>query len=343
MSLAIVHSRALRGIEAPRVSVETHLSNGLPCLNIVGLAETAVKESKDRVRSAILNSHFEFPARRITINLAPADLPKTGGRFDLPIALGILAASGQIPKESLQHSEFLGELALSGELRPVSGTLSAAIQASKAGCDLIVPPENADEAALVDTAKVRCAANLLRVCAHLHGREQLPPHRATANTLAATAVHPDLSQVLGQSHAKRALLVAASGGHNMLMTGPPGTGKTMLAGCLPGLLPALSTAQAMETAAIHSMLGKFNSAHWCQAPFRSPHHSASAAALVGGGNPPLPGEVSLAHNGVLFLDELPEFHRHVLEVLREPLESGVIEISRARHQLRFPASFQQYE
>ncbi|MGQ9424862.1 YifB family Mg chelatase-like AAA ATPase [Gilvimarinus sp. F26214L] len=338
MSLALVYTRARAGIDAPLVTVEAHLSNGLPALSIVGLPETAVKESKDRVRSALLNSHFEFPARRITINLAPADLPKEGGRYDLAIALGILAASGQIPPDALAGFEFLGELALSGQLRHIRGALPASMACGREGRALILPDSNAEEAALCRTTRVYKAVSLLEVCAQLHGREDLP--RARFNSSASLTDYPDLSEVKGQAQAKRALEVAAAGGHNVLFYGPPGTGKTMLASRLPGILPPLSETEALEAAAIASVATGAAPRHWLQRPFRAPHHSASAAALVGGGSNPRPGEISLAHRGVLFLDELPEFQRQVLEVLREPLESGQICISRANAQVEFPARFQ---
>jgi len=338
MNLATVYSRAKSGIQAPSVSVEVHLSNGLPALNIVGLAETAVKESKDRVRSALLNAHFEFPSRRITINLAPADLPKDGGRFDLPIALGILAASGQVPIEALEGREFIGELGLNGELRGVPGALPAALASQAAGRSLFVPSANAAEAALVKQAQVFAITNLLELCAHLHGRLALEPSTAAPPCTMMSLL--DLSDIRGQAQAKRALAIAAAGKHNLLLYGPPGTGKTMLASRLPGLLPPLTEQEQLELAAVHSVAGPQVTPIWEQRPFRAPHHTASAVALVGGGSQPRPGEISLAHHGVLFLDELPEFQRKVLEVLREPLESGEIVIARAREQVTYPAQFQ---
>lgn len=346
MSLAIVCSRAQAGIEAPLVTVEVHLSNGLPALAIVGLPETAVRESRERVRAALINAGFEFPARRITINLAPADLPKEGARYDLAIALGILAASGQIGRDALTAHEFIGELALTGELRPVPGALPAAMQASHAGRRLIAPTANAAEAAvlgetLADTP-VLGASHLLAVCAHLQGREALcPPPSPPGETAATVADGIDMADIRGQHQARRALEVAAAGGHSMLMIGPPGTGKTSLAMRFPGILPPMTEHEAIEAAAVASIgPGGFRSADWRRRPFRAPHHTSSAIALAGGGSVPRPGEISLAHQGVLFLDELPEFSRHALEVLREPLESGRIVVSRARRRIEFPARFQ---
>ena len=339
MSLAIVHSRAQVGVEAPAVTVEAHLANGLPSLALVGLPETAVKESKDRVRSAILNCAFDFPPRRITLNLAPADLPKDGGRFDLAIALGILAASGQVPAAALEHLECLGELALSGAIRPVQGVLPAALAARAAGRTLVVPRANAEEASLASGLTVIAVEHLLEIAAHLSGQTPLAPYQAQG-LLRQVMPYPDLADVQGQIAAKRALLVAAAGSHNLLFTGPPGTGKTLLASRLPGLLPPLDEHEALEVAAIHSVASHSPLTAWPQRPFRTPHHSASGPALVGGGSRPQPGEITLAHQGVLFLDELPEFDRKVLEVLREPLESGHIVIARARDKVRFPARFQ---
>ena len=339
MSLAVVHSRAQIGLEAPPVTVEVHLANGLPSLSIVGLPEAAVKESKDRVRAALQNARFEFPARRITVNLAPADLPKEGGRFDLPIAIGILAASGQISNRDLEKYELIGELALTGALRPVLGALTVALQTRRSGRALILPDANAQEAALAGGADIRAAKHLLEVTAHFNSEKFLAQHEAVMPAAEASAI-PDLRDVRGQHQARRALEIAAAGGHSLLMIGPPGAGKTMLASRLPGILPRLDDDEALEAAAIQSLHKPFSLKHWKQRPFRAPHHTASAVALVGGSSHPRPGEISLAHHGVLFLDELPEFDRHVLEVLREPLESGAITISRAARQAEFPARFQ---
>ena len=338
MGLALVHSRARAGVRAPAVRVEVHLAGGLPAMSIVGLPEAAVREAKDRVRAAIQCAQFEFPARRITVNLAPADLPKDGGRFDLAIALGILAASGQLPVEALGEYEFLGELGLTGELRAVDGVLPAALAAAAAGRRLVVPPGNGAEAALAQAVEARTARTLLEVCGALTGHKTLPLAQAPP---AVPPRGPDLRDVRGQAHARRALEIAAAGGHHLLLVGPPGCGKTLLASRLPGLLPGASEAEALESAAIASVSGRgLDPARWRERPYRSPHHTASAVALVGGGAEPRPGEISLAHHGVLFLDELPEWSRQALEVLREPLESGVVTISRAARQSEFPARFQ---
>ena len=343
MGLAIVHSRARVGVRAPEVRVEVHLAGGLPAMSIVGLPEATVREAKDRVRAAILCAQFEFPARRITINLSPADLPKDGGRFDLAIALGILAASGQLTTEALEGWEFLGELALTGEIRCVDGVLAAAIAAGEAGRKLLVAPGNGAEAALASTVEVRTARTLLEVCAALDARKVLPLAEAAPCRDAPPA---DLSDVRGQALARRALEIAAAGSHHLLFVGPPGSGKTLLASRLCGILPAPSEAEALESASVASARGfgaggrGLDPTRWRQRPFRAPHHTASAVALVGGGADPRPGEISLAHNGVLFLDELPEWSRHALEVLREPLESGSVSISRAARHCEFPARFQ---
>lgn len=338
MPVAVLYSRALNGMVAHEVTVEAHLAGGLPMFTIVGLADTEVKESKDRVRAAIQNAGFEFPARRITINLAPADLPKESGRFDLPIALGVLAASGQIPGDKLKDYEFAGELSLTGELRQVRGALAMTLGAGRAGRAFVLPRASAAEAALAAGAEIYPADSLLQVCAHLARQEPLV--RLTARPAAVMITYPDLSEVKGQAQAKRALEVAAAGGHSILMAGPPGTGKSMLAARLPGILPPMTDEAALESAAVLSLTGAFRPEAWGQRVVRAPHHTASAVALVGGGSVPRPGEISLAHHGVLFLDELPEFDRRVLEVLREPLESGRITISRAARQADFPARFQ---
>lgn len=339
MGLSILTSRAQIGVDAPPVTIEVFLSGGLPTFNVVGLAETAVRESKDRVRGAIMSSGFKFPQERITVNLGPADMKKTGGRFDLAIGIGILVAAGQIPAAALDGYEFYGELALNGALRPVPGVLPAAIKALQAGRTVIVPADNGAEAALA-SGDVLIAHSLLEVTALLNGSTQPAPFSVDPVTK-QPPIGPNLRDVKGQEAAKRALEVAAAGGHNILFIGPPGTGKSMLAQRMPGLLPPLTDAEAIETAAILSVLGQpVDASQWRSRPFRAPHHTASAVALVGGGAEPRPGEISRAHNGVLFLDELAEFSRHVLEVLREPLESGCITISRASGQADFPARFQ---
>jgi magnesium chelatase family protein len=339
MSISQLFSRAQLGVVAPPVRVETHLGPGLPAFTIVGLPEAAVRESRDRVRSAIVNAGFPFPQTRITVNLAPADLPKDGGRFDLPIALGILMASGQLPSAAAEGLECLGELALGGDLRPVTGVLPAALACGAAGRQLLLPADNAAEAALCRTTRVTGADSLMAACAHLKGSPRLADTPATELPAGRSAA-PCLSEVRGQHQARRALEIAASGGHSLLLCGPPGSGKSMLASRLPGLLPPLSEQQALEVAAVHSLHRQRPMEHFRLPPFRAPHHTASAIALVGGGSHPRPGEISLAHHGVLFLDELPEFDRRVLEVLREPLESGEVNISRAARQTTFPARFQ---
>ncbi|MGO2513392.1 YifB family Mg chelatase-like AAA ATPase [Marinomonas polaris] len=340
MSLATIYSRARVGVSSPLVTVETHISNGLPSLNIVGLPEAAVREAKDRVRSAIINSHFEFPTRRVTINLAPADLPKEGGRYDLAIAISVLVASGQLGELNLRDTEFIGELALSGDIRGVPGLLPSAIACHHANRQLILPEDNQQEAALVEGDAV-FAKHLTQVTAHLLKLSKLPAC-VSKPTESLPLDHKDMRDVKGQYQARRALEVAAAGGHNLLFIGPAGTGKTMLASRLPSIMPAMTEAEALAVASVQSVAGRKMGLdwYWSERPFRSPHHSCSAAALVGGGSIPKPGEASLAHCGVLFLDELPEFDRKVLEVLREPLESGEVHISRARGQVTFPARFQ---
>jgi magnesium chelatase family protein len=351
MAFARVACRAQVGLSAPLVHVEVSLASGLPAFCIVGLPAMVVREAKERVRAALLNSRFEFPAGRITVSLAPADLPKEGGRFDLPIALGILLASRQVRGEGAAGRgaapvrEFYGELGLTGELKAVQGLLPAAAQAHQCGHELIVPRANAAEACAVAPARVRAADHLLEVCAHVAGTAPLAAPCAPHRTQRLAAEDPrrglDLADVRGQLHAKRALTIAAAGAHSLLMIGPPGSGKSMLAQRLPGLLPPLSAGEALEVAAIASLSsGGFRSEVLGERPFRSPHHSASAPALVGGGARARPGEISLAHHGVLFLDELPEFSRHVLEALREPLETGVVAVARAAIQTQYPAAFQ---
>ncbi|GIX32572.1 MAG: ATP-dependent protease [Lysobacterales bacterium] len=339
MSYATAFSRAPDGIHAREVLVEAHLANGLPSFALVGLPEAAVREARDRVRAALINSGFSFPQRRITVGLAPADLPKDGSRFDLSIALAVLAAQGDVPRERLAEIEAIGELGLSGELRPVAGVLPAALAASRKRRILLVPTANGGEAALVRGARVRCGGNLAEVTAWLNGHCELP--EARPHTLLTAIDPPDLAEVRGQLQARRALEIAAAGGHHLLMIGAPGTGKTMLAMRLPGILPPLTEEEALESASVASLRGEAPDPGrlGCR-PFRSPHHSASAVALVGGGTPPMPGEISLAHHGVLFLDELPEWRRSALEALREPLENGRIAIARAGRRAEFPARFQ---
>ena len=350
MSLSLVHSRALVGLQAPAVTVEVHLANGLPSFTLVGLADVEVKEARERVRSALQNSGLDFPHnKRITVNLAPADLPKDSGRLDLPIALGILAASGQIDAAKLAGHEFAGELSLSGELRPVRGALamSLVLRQQQVRTRLVLPPGSAEEAALVPDAEVFRARHLLDVVQQfLPPSNEAPPEpgdgwaRLAPSTPNAPPLYADLADVKGQAGVKRVLEIAAAGGHSLLMVGPPGSGKSMLAQRFAGLLPPMSIEDALESAAIASLAGRFDLTRWAQRPTGQPHHSASAVALVGGGSPPRPGEISLAHHGVLFLDELPEFPRAALEALREPLETGTITIARAARRCEFPARFQ---
>lgn len=339
MSLAIVYTRAALGIGAPLITVEVHISNGLPGLTMVGLPETTVREARDRVRSAIINSGYAWPAKKITINLAPADLPKEGGRYDLPIALALLAASEQLNAPRLNQYEFVGELALTGALRGVPGAISSAMEAIKAERQIVVSHENSPEVGLIGGSDCLIAAHLQEVCAFLEGKNPLNHPIPEAEHSDESSL--DLREVIGQQQGKRALEIIAAGGHNLLMIGPPGTGKTMLASRLPGLLPPLSNQEALESAAILSLVNSsYAMKNWRRRPFRAPHHSASLAAMVGGGSIPTPGEISLAHNGVLFLDELPEFERRVLDALREPIESGIIHISRTRAKIDYPARFQ---
>lgn len=339
MSLSVVYTRAALGVKAPLISVEVHLSNGLPGLTLVGLPETTVKEARDRVRSAIINSGYSFPAKKITINLAPADLPKEGGRYDLPIAIALLAASEQLSAPRLSSYEFVGELALTGALRGVPGAISGAIAALNAGREIIVAKDNAAEISLIEQKGCLVAEHLQEVCAFLEGRHTLAEPEPAPTSLDHKS--NDINEIIGQEHGKRALEITATGSHNLLLIGPPGTGKTMLASRLNGLLPPLTNHDALETAAILSLVNASSlQQQWRQRPFRAPHHSASLAAMVGGGSIPTPGEISLAHNGILFLDELPEFERRVLDALREPIESGQINISRTRAKIAYPARFQ---
>jgi magnesium chelatase family protein len=339
--LATLLSRTPQGLEAPLVRVEVDVGNGLPAFSVVGLLETAVKESKDRVRAALANCGFEFPSGRVTVNLAPADLPKEGGRFDLAIAIGILAAAELLPTTAFEGVELYGELSLGGDVHATRGILPSALQAARAGHQVIVPRVNAREAALARSVRVLMAGHLREVCDHAAGRKALEAQAHVAWHGGPPARAPDLADVRGQAGARRALEIAAAGGHSLLMIGPPGSGKSMLAQRLPGLLPPLDDEEAIESASIRSLSRHgLDLERWRQRPFRAPHHTASAVAIVGGGAKPRPGEISLAHHGVLFLDELPEFRRDVLEVLREPIETGHVMVARAANHAEFPARFQ---
>ena len=342
MGIAVIHTRAGQGLDAPSVTVEVHLANGLPGFHLVGLAETAVKEARDRVRGALINSGFEFPAKRITVNLAPADIPKTGGRYDLPIALGILLASGALPDGCLEQYECTGELGLTGEIRAIKGAIPAALACAKANKKAVVPYHNAHEVALVVGLEYLSPSSLLDVYLHFSNKQALTLNKAAPTQhVHASSQQPRWDDIIGQEQAKRALLIAASGAHNILFVGPPGTGKSLLASRLIQLLPTMSLEEALTKAALHSIKGEHVSHETLfNRPYRQPHHTASSVALIGGGTIPQPGEISLAHHGVLFMDELPEFGRQVLDVLREPLETGQVEIARASGNACFPARFQ---